>query len=190
MCGAYGTPVIDPTAIHYQFVAGGTGVSFTLPLAEHILASAGPEKRQIEFVWIVRRAENLAWVRAELLELEKKAVAALGVELVIRIFVTRENAGGLASSVEGSGNGGDVEKEGAAIVGGRMSWLENHHPSCRDIVGAFRDDCVGRIQVLGSGPSGLGRDLRESVAGCNDGVRAWKGDVGGEVSLYWDSREY
>lgn len=117
-------------------------------------------------------------------------MAALGVELVIRIFVTRENAGGPASSMEGSSGGGDVEKEGAAIVGGNTSWLENHHPSCRDIVEAFRDDCVGRIQVLGSGPSGLGRDLRESVAGCNDGVRAWKGDVGGEVSLYWDSREY
>lgn len=196
VCGAYGTPTIDPTATHYQFIAGGTGVSFTLPLAEFIIASAareGQQQQQLDFVWIIRRAENLVWVRAELLELEKKAAAAPGVELVIRIFVTRESAGGSSSSSTvgtGGGGGGDVEKESAAAAGGAVSWLDYHYPSCKDIVEAFRDNCVGRIQVLGSGPSGLGRDLRESVARCNDGARVWKGDVSGEVSLYWDSREY
>lgn len=179
VCGAYGVSMIDPNATHYQFVAGGTGVSFTLPLAEYVVTSATGEKRGIDFVWVVRRAENLVWIKAELLELERKAAATLGVELVIRIFVTRDSVGDSSTEREGAG----------VVMGATTSWLENHHPSCRDIVRGFCDDCVGGIQVLWSGPPGLGRDLREAVAECNDGMRVWKGRGGGEVSLYWDSRE-
>lgn len=131
-------------------VAGGTGVSFTLPLAEHVVTSVAGEKRDIDFVWVTRRAENLVWVKAELLELERKVP---GVELVIRVFVTRNSVGDLST--------GD---EGGVVVGATTSWLGNHHPSCRDIVRGFCDDCVGGgIQVLGSGPQGLGGDLREAV---------------------------
>lgn len=197
MCGAYGNPVIDTTAAHHQFIAGGTGVSFTLPLAQHIVASAGGEARNIDFVWIVRRAENLRWIHADLLELKRQAASAPGVELFIRIFVTRES-GGEGSSAVSVVAPVDAEKEGGVAEkvtsGGdtknTTNWLENQHPSCKDIVRSFRDECVGKVQVLGSGPPELGRDLRESVAGCNDATRVWKGDASGEVSLYWDSREY
>lgn len=201
VCGAYGTPIIDLNVANYQFIAGGTGVSFTLPLAQQIVSSAGIEKRTLDFVWIVRRAENLKWIQKELLELKRQAAEAPGVELFIRIFVTREGGEKGSSSSSASGSVDNVvpmaEKEISVMqkITPRSddhditSWLKNHHPSCRDIVRSFKGECVGKTQVLASGPPELGRDLRESVALCNDGSKVWKGDGSGEVSLYWDSRE-
>jgi hypothetical protein len=209
VCGPYGTSVIDQGASNYQLVAGGTGASFTLPLAQNIIAStSSDEKCIIDFVWILRRAENLKWIQNELLELRRQATETPGVDLYIRVFVTREGevpstsptsptSSTLSASKEEVCDpktketlGVSVSAEAKTSENDVTSWLQNHHPSCKDIVKSFRDECVGKVQVLASGPTGLGRDLREAVAGCNDICRVWKGDEGGEVGLYWDSREF
>lgn len=207
VCGPYGTSVIDQSASNYQLIAGGTGASFTLPLAQTIIAStsASDEKRIIDFVWILRRAENLRWLQNELLELRRQATETPGVDLHIRVFVTRDGEVPSASSTSPAPStptaskevcdpkdketlGVNISTEAKTPEHDVTSWLQDHHPSCKDIVMAFRDECVGKIQVLASGPAGLGRDLGEAVAGCNDSCKVWGGDEGGEVGLYWDSR--
>lgn len=204
VCGPYGTSVIDQSASNYQLVAGGTGVSFTLPLAQNIIAStSSDEKRIIDFVWILRRAENLRWLQNELLEIRRQAAETSGVDLHIRVFVTREGEAPSTSSTSPAHSipseevcdpqvketlGVNVSTEAKTPEHDVTNWLQNRHPSCKDIVMAFRDECVGKIQVLASGPAGLGRDLREAVAECNDSCKVWRGDEGGEVGLYWDSR--
>lgn len=198
VCGAYGTPVIDMNAAHYQFIAGGTGVSFVLPLAQQIISSTTGAQRTIDFVWIIRRAENLKWVQKELLGLKKQVAEAPGIKLFVKIFVTRESgevkgpSSGLVfmSAFEAQKEVAVVEKAVPKDGDDTIHWLKNQRPVCKDIVESFRNECVGKIQVLASGPPELGRDLRGAVALCNDGSKAWRGDVSGEISLYWDSREY
>ncbi|KAL7266236.1 hypothetical protein RUND412_011226, partial [Rhizina undulata] len=222
LCGAYGTSVFDPTAENIQLVAGGTGVSFTLPLAQELVSSRKPQVQRIDFVWIIRHQENLAWIQRELVEL-KSAAAEIKVELFIRIFITRADSMDEKSPSDGNSLSSqeietqvptkleaDALKEsdletptldtqtsviGKAVPKGTnvydtAEWLKDHHPNVKDLVTKFRDNCVGSLQVLASGPPELGRGLREAVAACNDSSKVWRGDRTGDVGLYWDCREY
>ena len=96
-CGPYGNHVLDDGAQNVQLIAGGTGVSFTLPLARKIVAEAtrvtsvgptAPIPRRLDFVWIIRRGKNINWIKEELRRLKMDSYDA-HVDLHIRIFVTR-----------------------------------------------------------------------------------------------------
>jgi len=95
--GPYGSSnVLDEGAENVQLIAGGTGVSFTLPIAMNIVADARQERpraaaRRVDFVWIVRRERNVDWVREELNKLKRDALVG-GVDLNIKIFITREGS--------------------------------------------------------------------------------------------------
>ncbi|KAF8430187.1 hypothetical protein EV426DRAFT_708328 [Tirmania nivea] len=93
--GPYGSSnILDAGAENVQFIAGGTSVSFTLPIAMKIVAEARQDRpriaaRRVDFVWIVRRGKNVDWIREELNKLKRGAHVA-GVDLHIRTFITRE----------------------------------------------------------------------------------------------------
>ena len=97
-CGPYGNEILDDGAQNVQLIAGGTGVSFTLPLAMKIVAEATrtqsdtptvPMSRRLDFVWIIRRGRNINWIKEELRRLKKDSYD-VHVDLRIRVFVTRE----------------------------------------------------------------------------------------------------
>ncbi|RPB22381.1 hypothetical protein L211DRAFT_826933 [Terfezia boudieri ATCC MYA-4762] len=93
--GPYGSPnVLDEGAENVQLIAGGTGVSFTLPIAINIVAEARQDRRRtaarrVDFVWIVRRKRNVDWIRDELNKLKRDAHFG-GVDLHIKIVITRD----------------------------------------------------------------------------------------------------
>jgi DMSO/TMAO reductase YedYZ heme-binding membrane subunit/NAD(P)H-flavin reductase len=99
LCGPYGPSLFDhrkPQFTNILALAGGTGVSLTLPLA---LASTAqpyntspnsPSPPAIDFVWMVRRYSNIDWCKSELEVLRHRARQA-GVNLRIHIFVTKES---------------------------------------------------------------------------------------------------
>lgn len=196
VCGPYGTPVLDDSARNMLFVGGGTGVSFTIPLALEAIRRGVVKK--IGFAWIVRRSENIAWFDKELKEIISEAEKA-GVQLWTKVFVTREGREGSVTSSSGNSSD-DLEKPKGKlevsqlekVPGGIQTVrLGGAHPDIASLVVDFKRDAVnGRIQVLGSGPPELGRDLRVAVAGVNSGEEVKKGDERGSVGLYWDSREF
>jgi hypothetical protein len=77
-------------------IAGSTGVTFTLPLLLDLAhRTRQPTKplpvRRVEFVWVVRNADHISWISEEL----RSAFTALqqhaGIDVTIRIFVTRDD---------------------------------------------------------------------------------------------------
>jgi predicted ferric reductase len=179
LCGAYGSPVIDPGAENFLLVAGGTGVSFTLPIAAELI-SKKQATGKLRFVWAVRREENVGWIRQELLELIKKA-AEHGVEFDVVIYVTRDTVKA----------GKELEKESAASsLGSLESCAVFVRPRCADVVSEWVQSTTGRgrSQVLASGPAGMGEELREAVAKVNDAGRVWRGEQTADVGMYWDAR--
>ncbi|KFY21103.1 hypothetical protein V491_03159 [Pseudogymnoascus sp. VKM F-3775] len=79
-----------------------------------------------------------------------------------------------------------VESPGFSIT-----YLGGAHPD----LGAVMQDYVerspasgGRIQVMASGPAGIGSALRSVVAKCNSGREVGKGNEKADVGLYWDDR--
>ncbi|KAF2737245.1 hypothetical protein EJ04DRAFT_431288 [Polyplosphaeria fusca] len=104
LTGPYGCSVVDREVSNLLAIAGGTGVSFTLPIINAALSDESSHTRNIEMVWIVRHPENLAWIAPELLALKSRLARGTSADrtekggavtlhpskrLRIRIFVTR-----------------------------------------------------------------------------------------------------
>lgn len=101
LCGPYGPSLLDdrkPKLTNILAIAGGTGVSLTLPLAlaatsQPCFSTSSPNNPTppaIDFVWMIRRQSNVEWCRSEIDTLRSRATEA-GVDLRIHIFVTQES---------------------------------------------------------------------------------------------------
>ena len=216
LSGPYGRGVLaDHAADNVLAVAGGTGISFALPIIQQAIAEAKQNKRHgaIELIWMIRKTENVAWIAEELGALRSES-SSDEVDLQIKIFVTRDTAQqSSASSVssKSSAERKEVSQGVTAVVstssshwsslitevpGFSIEWLSDHHPNLKNVDGSSMLEQWlargaangGRFQVFASGPPGLGTDLRVAVAAKNDAGRVWKGDAGADVGFYWDDR--
>jgi predicted ferric reductase len=89
MTGPYGPGWPQHTTDNVLAVAGGTGVTFTLPIVIASLRQLIVPQATVDFVWVIRRAQDLLWLNAEFVEL--KQMLAKNPGLRINIFVTRED---------------------------------------------------------------------------------------------------
>jgi hypothetical protein len=71
LTGPYGVSVLDRIndAPNLQAIAGGTGISFTLPVIMAALRNKPSTVQNVEMVWIIRHLEDLRWIAPELEEL-------------------------------------------------------------------------------------------------------------------------
>ncbi|KFZ03981.1 hypothetical protein V502_10504 [Pseudogymnoascus sp. VKM F-4520 (FW-2644)] len=190
-------------------------ISFSLPL---VLEAAGSEAHKaglVQLVWVVRRARDLAWVKEELGVLRARAAEG---RVEVRIFVTREGGpmegdgeevvmvdGGKEVEVEKMVAVVDVDDENpqnteasldvSALAresrGFSVTYLDGAHPDLGTVVDDYIERSPasgGRIQVMASGPAGIGSALRSAVGKCNDGRKVGRGDEKSDVGLYWDDR--
>jgi len=190
LAGPYGRAYPSYGAQNVLAVAGGTGVSFTLPIVREVLrqrVACGP-LFAVEFVWVVKRARDLLWVREELGELRANAEGWRG--LGVRVFVTRETEGAygvadgktLGDVAEGETTVSELVRVLNGASGCSVSFLGGRHPAIGEVVGSFVERAAmvgGNVEVVGSGPEAMGSDVRSAVAGL---------PVETDVSCYWDSR--
>ncbi|SMR45611.1 unnamed protein product [Zymoseptoria tritici ST99CH_1E4] len=108
LTGPYGTShtqkLDDSPGINVLLIAGGTGITFVLPILFHLMTAPTPRgsgDRKIEFIWVVRRKQDLEWVKPEL---DTLRAARARINLSIRIFVTREGGDGVESAQPESGD--------------------------------------------------------------------------------------
>ncbi|KAK1057995.1 hypothetical protein LTR74_013763 [Friedmanniomyces endolithicus] len=185
LSGPYGRAFPSYGAQNLLAVAGGTGVTFTLPIVREALrqrVACGPEFA-VEFVWVVKRARDLLWVREELAELRGIAEGWRG--LGVRVFVTRETEGQYDGS-QAKENGSSTVSELVGLLSGAsrcsVSFLGGRHPAIAGVIGSFVERAAmvgGSVEVVGSGPEAMGSDVRSAVAGL---------PVETDVNCYWDSR--
>ncbi|KAF2839446.1 hypothetical protein M501DRAFT_1004080 [Patellaria atrata CBS 101060] len=208
--GPYGKRALNDRIPNLVAIAGGTGISFTLPVVTAALKSPKAQGA-IEFVWIIRRTQDLEWILPELLELKSIATASQNTSLRIKIFITRDAEKSFSKPSSLSTSIKDLEKEvknedgiEIATTGTDLTallsqcdgstrfyveWLTDHHPAMPAIIDGFIDRVPeGRIQVVASGPSGMGTDLRRAIAERSRADKVWKGDERWDMDLYWDDR--
>lgn len=90
LSGPYGGSIVDhllPQA-NILCVAGGTGVTYVLPVLLNLLNQGRSLDRKVELIWAIRRDGDLAWIAEELDTLRRGSGS---INLKIQIFVTREN---------------------------------------------------------------------------------------------------
>ncbi|KAF4302467.1 FAD-binding 8 [Botryosphaeria dothidea] len=200
LTGPYGTAVLKENneADNILCIAGGTGVSFTLPVAT---AAALNGAKTVDLVWIVRKTDNIEWIQPELLDLKARMRDGSLPNLRIKIFVSRDPETA-AAKLNGRKNEKDVDLCECSVTsrladvltpqeGFEVVWLEDHHPDVHECLRDFAERASaagGRCQVAASGPKGLGTDLRAAIAEKSEAGRVWRGDESYDIDLYWDDR--
>ena len=218
LSGPYGQSIIDDDLvrtndINLLCVAGGTGVTFILPILMALALSNRFSCRSglTEFIWVIRRKTDMQWISKELDSL--RAAAKLSPNFKIHIFVTREDSpleGDSESSSSQITEVGPTDKEFSQNIveksccappalskeTGGESFTVQHtkasnmvHPDLAAILSAFVSGTpVGPTRVMASGPSGMISDLRKAVASSNDPGQVWKGNERYDVQLVYDDR--
>ncbi|KAK4099408.1 putative FAD binding protein [Parathielavia hyrcaniae] len=189
--GAYGENVVEGLTQDCSVlaVAGGTGITYVLPILLRLVREKPAPGRKIELVWAVKRTQDLQWVEPEMEELRRLGTAH---DLRVRTFVTAETAAVGSEQVKVTGEKGKTESEDEsdsareASVG---SGGDDHRPDVTAVVDGFVSGVAhGSTRVFGSGPPGMVVDLRAAVARCNAAGRVWKGEERFDVRLVCDDR--
>lgn len=142
LSGPYGQPVLTRDADSEQgaeggdvlCVAGGTGITYVLPVAMQLVAARS--RSRLHLVWIVRHAQDVQWVEAELAWLQSTAKQA-GMHFELSIFVTREkgsnssSSAGAASGLYVKGEKDDDEEKCAQPLGATTTAVGCSAERCR-----------------------------------------------------------
>ena len=196
----------SPGMTNILAIAGGTGVSLTLPIILAATSSPAFEGAAIDFIWIIRRSSNMQWISAELEEL-KRASRVEPTNFKIHIFVTQEHNGKVAMEVKNQSYEKDMDiaieqlVDSGALTSGsesdlgssnyEVTYLNSQRPLLKNVVSDFMETRATYnypTRVVASGPAEMGHDLRAIVAGLNDGGKVWKGEKRWDVDLHWDDR--
>lgn len=205
LTGPYGVDMVSDLTpeMNVLCVAGGTGITFVLPVLLRLIREKRVRGRKARLVWAVRRDVDVKWVEQELEEI-KEVGCTQGIK--VDVFVTREKSHRRIKSTK-TGEKGKTE---ASLVSESSSMslagecdcndITHHHASnieipeqrrphlddiVRDFVGSAEQ---GSTTVYASGPGGMIGDLRRAVAGCNRAGTVWKGEGRGDVRLICDDR--
>ncbi|CAG9949978.1 unnamed protein product [Clonostachys rosea f. rosea IK726] len=204
--GPYGESLMENLTpeVNVLCVAGGTGITYVLPVLLGLIRTPPITNRCVELIWAVRKEKDMKWIDQELQILR---AAATSHHLKLRVFVTREE--GPASPVRtekvnkvteeskevGSSGSSSVSRERSAPVGLEIDVQhlrhdsQNSHPDLKQLVTRFVEGTArGPTTVYASGPAAMISDLRSIVAACNSGARVWKGESRYDVSLMTDDR--
>lgn len=206
LSGSYGESITENLTPDRNVlcVAGGTGITYVLPVLLKLAQHPASPDRKIELIWAVRRKDDVRWVEPELNIL---GAAAKSHSIGIHIFVTREQRSSASfvkdeklgqssahdKEVGSSSSASSASDTAAAVVVdvqkiGRAG-QEDAHPDLERMVGVFVGNTVrGPTTVYASGPGGMISDLRSIVAGCNSGTRVWSGGLRFDVGLTYDDR--
>ncbi|KAH8711921.1 ferric reductase like transmembrane component-domain-containing protein [Phaeosphaeriaceae sp. PMI808] len=210
LTGPYGERTMHELSLDSNIlcVAGGTGITYVLPVLLELASRSQSADRRMSLIWVVRRRSDIDWVAPELAILKRKCP---NLRTGIHIYVTRA-----AESVDPSKpavsekaimNGCSNEIEPAStsesssaslssalsVHGISKSELGLNHYEARPKLAALVPEFVsttalGRTDVFASGPGEMISDLRSIVAAANKGSEVWKGDNRWDVRLTCDDR--
>jgi len=189
LSGATGTSIVKDMRSDDNIlcIAGGTGITFVLPVLLSLAEQSRSEDRKVQLVWSIRKHSDMKWVRQELETLR-------AADIDVRVFVTRYNdtpAVDNQASTEGKATS-RVSHEHLSVQdlsATTEASASARHPDLASTVVEFVDETVrGRTLVYASGPGGMITDLRTAVAQSNSASKVWKGDDRFDVELVCDDR--
>ncbi|KAI0123970.1 ferric reductase like transmembrane component-domain-containing protein [Xylariales sp. AK1849] len=206
LSGSYGESIVDTLTpdVNVLCVAGGTGITYVLPVLLGLIQQPKPRDRKVELIWMIRRKEDIRWVKPELDSITK---ASKSHGVTVHIYVTRESSAApiprdakvasdpaikeLESSFSSSASSSMRGAHTSSFLDVQRIAEDNHsiHPDLKEGVNRFVENTIrGRTVVYASGPGGMISDLRTIVAGCNSASKVWKGNERYDVALTCDDR--
>ncbi|THH27695.1 hypothetical protein EUX98_g6493 [Antrodiella citrinella] len=172
--GPYGAPPDITPFSTCVFIAGGSGISYTLPRLEELLTQVIAKNAcasRVVFVWVIRSRAHLKWVASRFSKIA--ASAPSDVTLVLNVHITggSPQVEDLRDSPEA-----DVEKDASvddedtkskaeldALAEGLV--ITNGRPDVFKILEAEVNAAVGPVSVDVAGPASLLSDTRKALTG-------------------------
>ncbi|KAF2847472.1 ferric-chelate reductase-like protein [Plenodomus tracheiphilus IPT5] len=211
LTGPYGENTMKnlPPSANILCIAGGTGITYVLPVLLDLASRPQTPDRHMSLVWVIRRRSDIDWVAPELAILKRKCK---NLRTGIHIYVTRASeeidlapparsekatANDCAKEIEpaSTNSSSSSASVSSALSVHGVSKAElglNHYqarPDLAQIVGQFVGGSVrGPTDVFASGPGEMISDLRRIVAGVNKGAEVMKGEDRWDVRLTCDDR--
>lgn len=184
--GAYGGSPRDHTAFdRVILIASGSGVSATLPfliaLSQNIAKAKAADKpiitKGVNFIWIVRHADNVNWIKQELIRCQELA----GEYIKIDIFISRDDVPVLEQEEKKS----DIESQ---EVGASYN-LYNFRPDVSVLLAKLQTTFGRRNMIVSSGSDSMKVEISNKVSELQSLV--FNGDIRGghveEVYLHTES---
>jgi predicted ferric reductase len=99
LTGPYGENITTHLTqdVNILCIAGGTGITYVLPVLLNLTQQPRSVKRKVTFIWAIRQKADVAWVKPEIDSIRHLAKS---IDLIIRIYVTREAEGQFEGSCE------------------------------------------------------------------------------------------
>ncbi|KAF8526245.1 hypothetical protein BU17DRAFT_40806 [Hysterangium stoloniferum] len=178
--GPYGSPPDVNSFRHVILLAGGTGISFTLPILLDTVKKAHKWKtacRSIMFLWILPYLDELSLVSRTLYDALRASPTHL--QIHIQLFVTRETT---VYDFKTAGNTSEIKPDFAekyvdTLLADDAVRCEARRPHLREIL---REE-IGLYEV--AGPAAVTDDVRKTLGFYMAGIRATLGG-GPEISLH------
>ncbi|KAI2603625.1 ferric reductase NAD binding domain-containing protein [Hypoxylon sp. NC1633] len=196
LSGSYGESIVKNLTpdVNVLCVAGGTGITYVLPVLLGLAEQSAVKDRKIQLVWAIRKKDDTRWIEREFDTISKAAKVH---KIEVHIYVTRE-----ASSKTPSISDDMSEKDEMAISSVKGVQSESpldvqkivgqgfdRHPDLDKLVKEFTETTIrGPVSVYASGPGGMISDLRRIVASCNSAAKVWQGNDRYDVTLLCDDR--
>ncbi|KAI0091940.1 ferric reductase NAD binding domain-containing protein [Irpex rosettiformis] len=172
--GPYGCP---PDLTRYStsiLVAGGSGVSYTLPLLLDIVSKAragNSAVHRVIFVWSVRDADHIKWISKVLTE-ALLAAQSTALHVEARLYITGPSAP-VFESREPTFDGDITESSSPADPSSEKDvelplyhalQITHGRPSIKKILEEGISSAQGPVSVDVAGPSGLSRSVAKTLA--------------------------
>lgn len=192
MQGPYGENLIETLTpdVNVLCVAGGTGITYVLPVIQWLSQQPTSLNRKISLVWAVRRSQDVDWVRQELNAVLSTVAQSL---IEIAIHVTRGelvDSGDATSMDEKTAVGHRVSPASSSrSASSALKDFSSGKPNLDLLVQEFVAGTIcGRTTVFASGPGGMISELRSAVGRQNSGAKVWRGNARFDVDLKCDDR--
>ncbi|KAI0265185.1 ferric reductase NAD binding domain-containing protein [Gloeopeniophorella convolvens] len=180
--GPYGCPPDLRPFSTCILIAGGSGVSYTLPLLLESIRAANSDEsstKRVIFVWSVRHEDHLRWISMLLEDALSKAPPSLSIET--RIYVTSGLSGGdvptinyrksSAESVDASVES-PIKEEKSELPSYSALKITSGRPSIRRLLSDEIPVSEGPVSVDVAGPSGIANSVREALRSRGTGPMA------------------
>jgi hypothetical protein len=210
LTGPYGERTTSdlPVDSNILCIAGGTGITYVLPVLLELASRAQTMDRRMSLIWVVRHRNDIDWVAPELAILKKKCP---NLRAGIHIYVTRAAEHGdptaparsekaiandCAQEIEPASNSQSSSaslSSALSVHGVSKSELGLNHYQARPNLSALIPEFIsstvrGRTDVFASGPGEMISDLRSIIAASNRGAEVMRGEDRWDVRLNCDDR--
>jgi predicted ferric reductase len=189
LTGPYGQSVTEKLTddCNVLCIAGGTGVTFVLPVLLELANSS--TTGSLELVWVIRHDHDRKWIARELDLLRASD------RVKITIVATRDPTN-LSSTSSSSASATSSDDKDVPLQTPMTELSENekvrevhHRPDLPSVVREFVSSTdKGATTVYVSGPASMITDVREEVARYNDPAKVWKGQQEARIELIHDER--